>query len=70
MPTAPTGDIRPCPFCGGTAKAVAMTPLPDARMPFMHVECQQCGASGPTAAGVDPARAIQFWNRRNTSGQT
>lgn len=57
-------DPAPCPFCAGSAKAVAMPPTPGASMAFMHVECQACGASGPTAAGVDPRRAVEYWNNR------
>jgi len=54
---------KPCPFCGGTASVIW-------RRDGSHVECDDCGASGPTVMvrGDDPDRqdkaAIQSWNNR------
>ena len=62
--------LLPCPFCGGSAKVVPMPSFQGARMVFMHASCQRCGASGPTASGLDPERATGFWNDRVTPGQS
>lgn len=48
----------PCPFCGSTNTEVEGEPDID----IAWMECDTCGAQGPTAAGVEDPAA--FWNDR------
>lgn len=53
------GDLRPCPFCGGTDLMVV--PDPEDKRDSM-VLCRSCGASGCPAYHSNDAR--EHWNRR------
>ena len=61
--------IRPCPFCGGEIEvshgAVFIAP-------FWFFKCKnkKCGATvsfNNQAANIDPEKAMDNWNRRDTS---
>ena len=52
-------DIKPCPFCGGSAF------LSSGGEHFTIPECSQCGARLPAFFGADKdADALAAWNRR------
>ena len=50
---AKCAELRPCPFCGGTAHVVEYE---------QTVECRKCSASTYSSDSVYPA--IEQWNRR------
>lgn len=62
-------DLKPCPFCGGTA--YFRNPIPNGTFSTMIVECKRCGAS-PYAMDVYKGNSIEdkrkaiaaVWNRR------
>ena len=60
-------ELKPCPFCGGTAKYIYS-------MPYNAVQCKKCKVFGKTI--VDSyeqrdgrAEAIEAWNRRAEDGK-
>lgn len=63
-----TPALLPCPFCGGTLNNDA----DPNEWGLLYVECQDCGARGPTedyspSAGLEAsrARAAAAWNQRS-----
>ena len=69
--------LLPCPHCGGKADFEIGSMDPD---PNMTVQCQECGASGPTVfywsedgEGIDEelgySKAARVWNTRHKEPQ-
>lgn len=60
----------PCPFCGGTKSELRpMTITPGQTLVFVQIECQSCGALGPTTTGINQERATQHWNNRKEAAK-
>lgn len=53
-------DLKPCPFCGGTAE-IRMQRL-QGTYPVPVVSCDGCGAL--VAVGDTPKKTTAAWNRR------
>lgn len=43
-------SYKPCPFCGSPHVS-----MDDTDEVFRHIDCETCGARGPTAGDEDPA---------------
>ena len=55
-------ELKPCPFCGGEAKAFYCE-----ESGTFDVQCQVCGAIpyiGYRRSGMSPDEVIEAWNRR------
>ncbi len=66
------GELKPCPFCGGKARAI-WNPAGDKGRGTAFVECSGCGAAPYlTLVGVHGSidgaleTAEDLWNRRKT----
>ena len=62
-------ELKPCPFCGGTASALKRncekdTPYNPADRAFPVVRCTACFAEAAGADWTAPRTAIAAWNRR------
>ncbi|MFA5659131.1 MAG: Lar family restriction alleviation protein [Oscillospiraceae bacterium] len=56
-------ELKPCPFCGGAAKATAHFNGGTGNS-WEVVECTQCGVSQPVSKYYSHKQAIAAWNRR------
>ena len=59
-------ELKPCPFCGGQAKAFYCE-----ESGTFDVQCQACGAIpyiGYRRSGMSPDKVIEAWNRRANDG--
>lgn len=54
-----TEKLKPCPFCGGEAKAITPT---SGSAPY--VLCVRCHAGGPVSSSSTMPEAITAWNTR------
>lgn len=69
-PTEYSGpNLRPCPFCSGTAKLVTDMKFGDGDTYFAQIKCLDCGTIGPRTFdkahdGMFIFDAISKWNRR------
>lgn len=55
-----TEKLKPCPFCGGTAKIEWLPPISE-----YVVECLQCGiGSDPSMSYRDENELVKLWNTR------
>lgn len=56
-------ELKPCPFCGSTE--LDYVDDDDPEMPYLHIECMQCGARGPE---INSAKRFYIlptlWNMR------
>ena len=50
-------ETLPCPFCGSSVVVLTSNGIGQC-----YVECDQCGADGPTSANQDAS--IEAWNTR------
>lgn len=57
-----TGELKPCPFCGGKAKLDTMGLMCQNYV----VYCTKCHAEAESAGST--AKAIELWNRRTAPG--
>ncbi len=62
-------NLRPCPFCSGTAKLVTDMKFGDGDAYFAQIKCLDCGTIGPRTFdkahdGMFVFDAISKWNRR------
>ena len=62
-------ELKPCPFCGGAARAFKRTCDKDTRYDPSHrafpiVRCGSCGACAEGDDWTEPQVAIERWNRR------
>lgn len=62
-------NLRPCPFCSGTAKLVTDMKFGDGDTYFAQIKCLDCGTIGPRTFdkahdGMFVFDAISKWNRR------
>ena len=65
-----SAEPLPCPFCGGKkAELCPMAITPGQHLVFVQIECQSCGAHGPTTTGINLERAIQHWNNRKEAAK-
>ena len=55
-------DLKPCPFCGGSASIVKVTR--HCVNNLVVTKCDLCGASTKTFSEEKPERAAMAWNRR------
>lgn len=61
-------ELKPCPFCGGSALIIRCPPERDGQKTLHRPQCDQCGAD---CGGCDtPSEAIALWNRRTTAPST
>ena len=62
-------NLKPCPFCGGEAKAEEALRSFTVELweTYVYVVCKKCGA---TVEGADEAEATEAWNRRANDGQS
>lgn len=62
-------NLKPCPFCSGTAKLVTDMKFGDGDTYFAQIKCLDCGTIGPRIFdkahdGMFVFDAISKWNRR------
>lgn len=61
--TADMVELKPCPFCGGTAILDAVFPLDGGK--FWLVHCRNCRAQGPFGPTyTEKEMAVTGWNKR------
>ena len=64
-----TGELKPCPFCGGEAHVVQVGNGLLGEWWGM-VQCFLCGSRGPVSDKLcDEKRAIRGWNQRASLGR-
>ncbi len=66
-------ELKPCPFCGGTAKFISFSEIRSYR-PACLVKCDDCGASVREFVSEDNTfsykdEAANAWNRRANDEQ-
>lgn len=61
-------DLKPCPFCGGSAEiAYRSTILMTRRnkgLQYMYIHCTKCGARSGDFFWDEKAEMLKAWNRR------
>lgn len=55
-------ELKPCPFCGGKAKAIKFLRITLKQKDTYYVECAVCRVR--TMVELDIDTAIETWNRR------
>lgn len=63
-------ELKPCPFCGGTAKLLCVTGDYGYAPNIYMVECSYCGATIKKSNGYRDLTnsVISSWNRRAKDG--
>lgn len=59
--------LKPCPFCGSTD--IEYVENEDPELPYLHLECQCCGARGPEINSRNRFYILPtLWNTRVGKG--
>ncbi len=58
--------LRPCPFCAGVELTMITVPKMKARPEFRLLQCDACGATGPTTENSSEISVRLKWDMRAT----
>lgn len=64
------GDLKPCPFCGGSAeiayRSTILTTGQNKGLQYMYIHCTKCAARSGDFFWDERTEMLKAWNRRAT----